>query len=87
MIINQNKITKDLEKYSNENSIVCGVLNMKCKMVVRIGSEIEFIIFRKERWCIILDVYPKYNNIYTRIGMTRIVKSNKAEEILNRLPL
>lgn len=59
---------------------------MKCLMKIFVRDEIEFRIFRKERWYIILDVYYKSNfNTFTRIGMTRIVKSNQAEELLNRL--
>jgi len=59
---------------------------MKCLMKIFVRDEIEFRIFRKERWYIILDVYDNSNfNTFTRIGMSRIVKSNQAEELLNRL--
>lgn len=59
---------------------------MKCLMKIFVRDEIEIRIFRKERWYIILDVYYNTNfNTFTRIGMTRIVKSNQAEELLNRL--
>jgi len=55
-------------------------------MKIFVRDEIEFRIFRKERWYIILDVYDNSNfNTFTRIGMSRIVKSNQAEELLNRL--
>lgn len=59
---------------------------MKCLMKIFVRDEIEFRIFRNGRWYIILDVYYNSNfNTFTRIGMTRIVKSNQAEELLNRL--
>jgi hypothetical protein len=58
---------------------------MKLKLKILTRTEVEFRIFRKNRWHIILDIYFSGKISYTRIGMNRLAKSNQAIHLLSEL--
>lgn len=59
---------------------------MKLKLKILTNTEVEFRIFRHDKWFIILDLYFNFTNcIYTRIGMNRLAKSNQAIPLLSEL--